>query len=86
MPRNSNLAMAQEAARPKTAFSGTLMAATSRVKRMAETVSGLRSDAPVRPEAGGEGLGEDIEQRQHQENDREEHRHGDQGPVSRRRA
>ena len=40
LPLNSNLAMAQEAARPTTALNGTAMAATSRVSRMAASVSG----------------------------------------------
>ena len=40
LPRKSNLAMAQAAAMPKTAFSGTAMAAVSRVSRIAERASG----------------------------------------------
>ncbi|MCY1558199.1 hypothetical protein D9M68_951110 [compost metagenome] len=39
LPLNSNLAMAQEAARPKTTLSGTAMAATSSVRRMAAWAS-----------------------------------------------
>ncbi len=44
LPRNSNLAMAQAAARPKTRFSATEMTATSSVRRMADSASGSVSD------------------------------------------
>src|SRR5438045_6143165 len=40
LPRNSNLAMAQAAATPNNTLSGTLMAATVRVRRMADHESG----------------------------------------------
>src|SRR5580658_969157 len=43
LPRNSNLEIAHDAATPKTAFNGTLMAAMINVKRMAESVSGSAS-------------------------------------------
>ena len=39
LPRNSNLAMHQDAATPKTRLSGTAMAATSTVNWIAETAS-----------------------------------------------
>ena len=41
LPRKSNLAIAQAAAMPKTALSGTAIAATIRVSRIAERASGL---------------------------------------------
>ena len=40
LPLNSNLAIAQEAARPKTRFAGTAMAAMINVSRIAAMVSG----------------------------------------------
>jgi hypothetical protein len=40
LPLNSNLAIAQAAQRPKTRLSGTAMAATRSVRRIAATVSG----------------------------------------------
>ena len=40
LPGNSYLAIAQAAATPKTRLSGTAMAATSSVSRIAESVSG----------------------------------------------
>ena len=49
LPRNSNLAMHQAAATPKAAFSGTAIAATSRVSLIAETASGSRTEAMYLP-------------------------------------
>src|SRR5579883_1856044 len=43
-PRNSNFAIAHDAARPKTRFSGTLMAAMSSVNRMADNESCVLRD------------------------------------------
>ena len=40
LPTKSNLAMAQDAAKPKITLAGTAMAATSRVSLMAATASG----------------------------------------------
>ncbi len=40
LPGNSNLAMAQEAARPNKKLAGTAMAATSSVSRIAASASG----------------------------------------------
>src|SRR5690606_40450443 len=45
LPRKSNLAIAQAAAMPKTALRGTAIAAVMRVRRIAETASGLASVA-----------------------------------------
>ena len=43
LPRNSNFAIAHEAARPNTTFNGTAIAATSKVRRMADQASGSAS-------------------------------------------
>src|SRR6185295_1785927 len=43
LPLNSNLAVAQAAATPNTRFSGTAMAATSKVSQIADSVSGSAS-------------------------------------------
>ena len=43
LPLNSNLAIAQAAATPKTRLSGTAMAATSKVSQIADSVSGSAS-------------------------------------------
>ncbi len=43
-PRKSNLAIAHEAAMPKATLSGTVITATSRVKRTAARVSGSLSE------------------------------------------
>jgi hypothetical protein len=53
LPLNSNLAIAQAAATPKTRFRGTAMAATASVSRIAASVSGSfnakrNSPAPLR--------------------------------------
>jgi len=45
LPGNSNLATAQAVARPSSAFTGTAMAATSRVRRIAARVSGSSTAA-----------------------------------------
>jgi hypothetical protein len=47
LPRNWNLAIAHAAASPKRTFSGTLMAATSSVSRIAARESGLHQRLPV---------------------------------------
>ena len=49
LPLNSNLAIAHAAATPKIRFSGTEIAATSSVSRIADCVSGSASAAPNAP-------------------------------------
>src|SRR5262245_1284073 len=49
LPGKANLAIAHAAARPKTRFSGTAMAAAESVRRMAAQVSGSANDARYAP-------------------------------------
>ena len=49
LPGKSNFAMHQAAASPPTRFTGTVIAATSRVSQMAATVSGFRRAPPAPP-------------------------------------
>ena len=49
LPGNSNLAMHHDAATPPTAFTGTAIAATSSVKRIAASVSGSRTVSQAGP-------------------------------------
>ena len=68
LPRNSNLAIAQAADKPKTRLSGTAMAATRSVRRIADCVSGVgeswrrRRRAPRRSASA-----KTAKQRQHEE-------------------
>ena len=71
MPLNSNLAIAQAAARPKTRLSGTAIAATSSVSRIAASASGSPKRREIGAEPVAERLDEDDDQRQQQE-EREE--------------
>ena len=81
LPRNSYLATHQAAATPKTRLSGTAMAATISVSRIA----GLRSRIGERLEIGldalAEGLDEDEDQRQHQDQQHEDDGDADQRPA-----
>ena len=67
LPLNSNLAIAQAAATPKTRLSGTAIAATSSVSRIADSVSGSASASTKAPTPFAKRLGEDEDQRQQQE-------------------
>ncbi len=49
LPLNSNLAIAQAAATPKAALSGTATAATTSVSLIADSTSGLAKDATASP-------------------------------------
>ena len=74
MPRKSNLAIAQAAAMPKTALSGTAMAAMISVSRIADRASGLPSELERRGGALGQRLGEDRDERR-EEQDGEQRQH-----------
>ena len=75
LPRKSNLAIAQAAAMPKTALSGTAMAATRRVSLMAASASRSPSEAHRGADALGQRLGEDDgEGREEQDRDEERRR------------
>ena len=67
LPLNSNLAIAQAAATPKTRLSGTAIAATSSVRRIADGVSGSPSACGIGTEALAKASSEDDDQRQQQE-------------------
>ena len=56
LPLNSNLAIAQAAATPKTRLSGTEIAATRSVRRIADSVSGSASAAPNGPKPSSSAL------------------------------
>jgi hypothetical protein len=61
------LAIAQAAATPKTRLSGTAIAATSSVSRMAASASGSAIGREIGADAPAKRLDEDGDQRQHQE-------------------
>ena len=78
LPRNSNLAIAQAAARPKTRLSGTAIAATSSVSRIAASASGSVSAGEIGAEALGAAPRRRRRQRQQQEQAEERERGRDQ--------
>ncbi len=82
LPLNSNLAIAQAAEMPKTRLSGTEIAATSSVRRIAERVSGSASASRVGADALGQRLVEDDDQRQEQEDAEEGEGHRHQQPPA----
>ena len=81
---NSNLAIAQAAATPKTRLSGTAMAATSSVSRMAASVSRLVQGEQELASTLAERLDEDRSKRQHEEQRQEDQRDGDQRTLGER--
>ena len=83
MPLNSNLAIAQEAARPKTRLAGTAIAATSRVSLMAAARRGSVMRGEIGAEPCAERLDEDAGQRQEQKQHEEDHGDHDQNDADR---
>ena len=75
LPRKSNLAIAQAAATPKTALSGTAMAAAISVSWIAARTSGLAKEATASAKPFGQRLREDRDQRR-EEDEREHAEHG----------
>ena len=74
MPRKSNLAIAQAAAMPKTALSGTAIAATMSVSRIADRASGLPSAATAAPTPSASASAKTADERREQD-DREQREH-----------
>jgi hypothetical protein len=85
LPRNSNLAIAHAAARPKTTLSGTLIAAMSKVSFIAAHASGCEMRLPITAPAFRERLRKHVDQRQQQKHEAERHRDADERPLGQRR-
>ena len=85
LPLNSNLAIAQAAATPKTRLQGTAMAATVSVSLIAANVSGSSSAKQEFTRALAEGFDEHDDQRQDQEKSQENQGNSDQNRLGRGR-
>ena len=83
LPWNSNFAIAQAAATPKSRFSGTAIAATRSVSRIAASASGSVMPREIGAEPLAQRLDEHGEQRQQQEGAEEGERGGDQERADR---